>query len=292
MIPVGRLAPAGCWDTNLLERLFRNELYPTGLQFKIMDGYPNTNDSCVLVVPCRYWYEHIDEINAAIRRYSGVLFIRVGDEEDMFDVNRLEHPNIRYWIQTPRTDRHYPYGSRFFGVGFPPHFNNLSSTPPDKDMDVFLSAQRTHLRRQQAFEALEHVQGSQFVKSTDGFTKSWREGVGPGDYAVQMMKAKVAPAPSGAVSPDSFRLYEALEAHSVPIADDVSPAYDSEGYWRTLFPAAPFPILTDYADLPGYINDQLEVWPANANRIAAWWMRQKREMVLWLEADLKALGAL
>jgi hypothetical protein len=271
----------------MLTRLFRNELYPTGLDFKLVEGYPNTNSGCVLIVPGRYWWEHVDEINSAIRRYQWVLFIRTGDEEDLFDVNQLDHPNVLYWIQTPRKDRGYPFGARFFGVGYPPHFNDLSTAPPGKVVDVFLSAQATHTRRTRAFEALKGFPNSN-VEATAGFT----QGMPVGEYVGQMCGAKVAPAPSGAVSPDSFRLYEALEAHCVPIADDISPAYDSEGYWRLLFPSEPFPTLTDYQDLCGYIEDQLKVWPTNANRIAAWWMRQKREMVLWLEADLKALGAL
>jgi len=102
----------------------------------------------------------------------------------------------------------------------------------------------------------------------------------------------VAPAPSGAVSPDSFRLYEALEAHTIPIADDISPTHDSAGYWRLVFPDAPFPILDSYEQLPGYIEDQLKAWPANANQIAAWWTRQKRTMARNLRNDLKKLGAL
>jgi hypothetical protein len=126
------------------------------------------------------------------------------------------------------------------------------------------------------------------VRATDGFT----QGMDPDDYARLMTSTKVAPAPAGPASPDSFRLYEALQAHAVPIADDVTPGYDSAGYWRTVFPDAPFPILTGYEQLRGYVGDQLGCWPANANRIAAWWMRYKRQMAGWLREDLEALGAL
>lgn len=285
MIEVGCLAPGNQWDQNMLDLLFTNRLYPTGLEFRRRMGYPNS-DGCVLVVPGRYWFEHTLQITKVIRRYDWVLFIKTGDEEDLFDLSAIDHPNVRFWCQTPRIDREHPE-CRFFGVGFPPHFNDLSSTPPDKVVDVFLSAQRTHKRRELAFDALKDFPNSN-VEATAGFT----QGMPAAEYVGQMCGAKVAPCPSGAVSPDSFRLYEALEAHCVPIADDVSPAYDSEGYWRTLFPSDPFPTLTDYNDLTGYVEDQLTVWPVNANRIAAWWIHQKREMALWLQADLKALAAL
>lgn len=287
MIQVGELAPAGCWDSNMLRLLFDGELYPHRLEFKRVAGYPNTNAPVILVVPGRYWHEVIHEVNAAIRRYKGVLFIRTADEEDLFDVGKLFHPNLKCWVQTPRTDRDYK-GARRFGVGFPPHFNSLSSTPPDKVWDVFLSAQATHTRRLRAFEALKGFPDSR-VEATGGFT----QGLPAAEYAEAMCAARVAPCPSGAVSPDSFRLWEALEAHCVPIADDVSPQYRSEGFWRSLFDTEPpFPILRDSHDYPGYARDMLADYPARANRVAAWWMRLKREMTLWLEADLKALAAL
>lgn len=284
MIPVGRLAPGDQWDCNLLDRLFANTLYPTGLDFKRFEGYPNT-EGCVLIIPGRYWAMRTSEISEALARYEWVLFMRTGDEEDLFDVAKVEHPNIRFWVQTPRTD----YGdARLFGVGFPPHFNTLPKDPPQKNLDLFMSCQRTHTRRIEAFEALKETPLEACVIPTEGFT----QGTSTGEYAANMTRAKVAPAPSGAVSPDSFRFFEALEAHAIPIADDVSPVDGPTGYWRRLFPDAPFPILTDYNDLPGYVDDALKDWPANTNRITAWWMRQKRQMSHNLREDLEALRAL
>jgi hypothetical protein len=71
----------------------------------------------------------------------------------------------------------------------------------------------------------------------------------------------------------------------------VSPVYDSRGYWMALFPDAPFPTLTNYDDLPGYIDDVLTDYPRLANRTAAWWVAQKRRLGDWLRSDLAALGA-
>jgi hypothetical protein len=289
VIHVGRLAPFQQWDQNLIDQLVANRLYPTGLDFKRSDGYPNSH-GCILIIPGRYWAAHTDQISDAISTYEWVLAFRTSDEEDLFDIAKVRHHNLRWWVQTPRTDRDYG-DARLFGVGFPPHFNKLPATAPDKDLDLFLSAQRTHARRDQAFDALERVQtNNTLIEETDGFTR----GMIASAYVDGMMRAKVAPAPSGAVSPDSFRLFEALQAHCAPIADDVSPlaTYDSAGYWRRLFPDAPFAILTDYGALPGYVGDMLNDWPRCANRVAAWWIRQKRQYAMWLRQDLEELGAL
>lgn len=285
MIPVARLAPGNQFDQTLLDDLFDNRLYPTGLEFKRFDGYPPHVDGCVLLVPGRYWAKRCTEISEAISRYQWVLFIRTGDEEDELDIDRIVHSNVKFWLQTPRADRKYP-DCRFIGIGYTPH-TRFYGPPPEKNLDVFLSAQNTHTRRAECFNALKPAE-RQRVEQTSGFT----EGMSPVEYAECMSAAKVAPCPSGAVSPESFRLYEALEAHAVPIADDISPTHDSAGYWNALFPDAPFPIISDYVNLPGYIQDQLKAWPANANRITAWWMKTKRTYAHWLRDDLEELGAL
>lgn len=287
MIPVGWLSPSQeCWDSNLIRNLTSNKLYPTGLKFRHHTGFPpyHQAEGTILVLPGRYYSDHTDKINEALSNYRWVIGIKTSDEEDLFDTTLVRHPQLKWWIQTPR--REHP-GARLIGLGPTPHFNSLPSDPPEKCTDVFLSGQRTHGRRRECFEALESWDGSKVVRPTEGFT----EGFEPREYVAGVTSAKVCPAPSGAVSPDTFRLYEALEAHCVPIADDVSPAYNSRGYWRMLFPDAPFPIIEDYASLPGYLSDVLEQWPANANRIAAWWIRHKRQMALDLVADLTELGA-
>ena len=291
---MGRLAPGNQWDQNLLDQLFSNGLYPTGLKFQRFEGYPPHADGCCLIIPSRYWHQHTDQITEAIQRYDWCLAFRVGDEEDLFDPSRVEHPRLKWWIQTPRVGREYPEGSRLFGVGFPPHFNNLPAEPPGKSLEVFLSGQNTHQRRRDAFTALMEASstwGNDYIGDTDGFTK----GLTVEDYSRLMLDAKVAPAPSGAVSPDSFRAWEALEAHCVPLLDDVSPVDGPSDYWRTLFSDSwpiPAPVIADWREAPAIITQTLASWPAIANRVAAFWMRYKRELSIWLRSDLEQLGAL
>lgn len=285
MIAVGRLAPKDQWDQNMLDLLFANQLYPTGLITKRVEGFPTGVDGCILIIPGQYWVDKANQISEAISRYTWVLAIRTGDEENLFDPERVFHRNLKWWIQTPQTGVDYD-DARLFGVGFPPHFNQLHEQA--RDTDVFLSAQNTHARRQECFAKLGGLTVTKNVHATPGFT----QGMSGYEYAEAMCSAKIAPAPSGAASPDSFRVYEALEAHTIPIADDISPTHDSAGYWRMVFPDAPFPILDTYDQLPGYIEDQLKGWPANVNRITAWWIRQKRAMSRWLIEDLTELGAI
>ena len=286
-IRAGFLAPSG-WDQNIITGLLDGTWYPHGLDIQPMAGYPNNVDGCCLVLPGKYWHDQYDQINEALARYDWVLAFRTSDEEDWFDIHRVEHPNLRWWVQYSRTDRDYGE-ARLMPVGFTPHFNSLPADPPHKDLDVALSAQCTHVRRKEAFAALERIQSTNtHIQPTDGFT----QGLAAPEYVEMMLRAKIAPAPSGAFSPDSFRVWEALESHAVPIADDISPVYPSRGYWQRLFPGDPFPVLTDYESLPGYVGGLLSDWPRYANRMVAWWMRAKRDTAHALRADLEELGAL
>jgi len=277
MISVGRLAPTQQWDQNMLDLLFDNDLYYTGLEFKRREGYPPNVDGAILIIPGRYWYEKTNEISEAISKYQWVLAMRVGDEEDLFQPDRVFHRNIKWWVQSPNPKADYG-DARLFGIGFPPHFNDIDFT--ERGTDVFLSAQNTHQARQQCFNVVNSLNVPKLVNETDGFTK----GMNKDRYATCMAAAKIAPAPSGPVTADNFRLYEALESHAVPIAD-------TKDFWLNVYPDAPFPIVDNYAQLAGYITDQIAQWPANSNKITAWWMHQKRQLTKWLKQDLDELGA-
>lgn len=293
MIPVIALPPGDQWDQNLVDLLLSNELYPTGLQFYRASRVPwPDTDGLVLIIPGRYWHSDRDMkiVNRICAKYQWVLAIRTGDEEDMFDISKVDHPHITWWIQTPHVGRDYG-DARMLPLGFPPHFNHLQPAASDKRLDVFLSAQNTHQRRQECFAACRIALAllpdmHTVIGETEGFTR----GLPAYAYTRSMELAKVAPAPSGAVSPDSFRFWEALQAHTVPIADDMSPVYDSTGYWGLMCPQGPFPVLTDHVNLPGYIDAELASWPRNANRVTAWWINYKRALAHRLQADLGALA--
>jgi len=86
-----------------------------------------------------------------------------------------------------------------------------------------------------------------------GFT----EGLVPEVYFEKLASAKAAFASSGPETPDTFRLFEALEAGCVPLADcRVQAGKDNtdlgDDYWTWFFgEEPPFPVLTDYDQLAG-----------------------------------------
>lgn len=295
-IDVGWLEPPDQWDCTLVSDLLDGTLYPHGLKVEHHQGFPNS-DGAIIVCPGRYWASRTDQINQSIQRFQWMLLLRTSDEEDLFDIGDVVHENARFWVQTPRGGRDYG-DARLFGVGYSPHFRDLPVDPPVKDTDVYLAAQKSNAltgrhfkvyeRRAAFFKALRRVAGSKVLVERDGFAQGDRA-----EYVAGMLAAKVAPAPTGMVSVDSFRFWEALQSGAIPVADTVSDADGLTDYWVRLFGHdTPFPILRDVEHLPMIVDGLIDGWPANANRVQAWWYREKRQYALDLKIDLEALGAL
>ena len=236
----------------------------------------------------------IEELNKTLAQYKWVLLIIISDEENLFEIDKLEHPNIKVWLQTPRANKEYE-NVRYFGVGYgyAPRFRKqYTEQYLNKPVDVFISGQNTHSRRNLVFSDLHFYEEESPDQVVEIFeTKGFTQGMEPAEYYKYMAATKIAPAPSGIVSPDSFRLYEALELGAIPIADDVSPRYDSKGYWRKLFPDAPFPILED-DDVCSLIDEAHEDYQNKANHILAWWIAQKRRYAYELVEDIRSLADL
>jgi len=196
---------------------------------------------------------------------------------------------------------------RFVGEGFHRDTPRLCEAfwSVDRPVDVFYSGQINHERRQKMMEMLtddidmKNGAGavcvsyklqwnySMDVIATEGFSQGYHRA----EYLQRMCRSKVALCPSGPRTPDSFRVYEALEAGCVPIVDGHCPAYSEAGYWDLVAPGAPFPIIDDWADLPDLLAETLAGWPDNAAACRDWWTTYKRGMVGWLDADLDSIGA-
>lgn len=267
---------------------------PVGsFKYNIVGSFGEANQEGVVAV-IGGTQNKIKKLNEKLAKYKWVLLIVASDENNLFDFDGLDHPNIKVWIQTPRADKDYG-NSRFFGVGYGFSAKYRSKFTQEyllKYLDIFISGQNTHERRNVVFGELwkykdRNITDRIRIKMTEGFT----QGMKPLEYYRNMAQTKISPCPSGIVSPDSFRLYESLEFGAIPIADDVSPAegYDSRGYWHKLFPDAPFPILQD-AGVGKLIDEAKENYQQKANLIFAWWIKQKRKYAYDLVDDIRALS--
>ena len=196
--------------------------------------------------------------------------IIIGDEESHFDTEA--HNNI--WVQSPHV-RQYKTAERFIPIGYTPQTRPiLKELSPIKSLDWCFLGQNTHPRRQLAVQKMRTLENGLLVETT-GFTK----GRSQHEYLANLASSKTTVCPSGAVIPDTFRIWEALEAQSLPIVDGLDPNAESKGYWEHLFGyRPPFPILEDWHDLPGTIEYFCDTYPTYQNRVSAWWQMYKRDL--------------
>lgn len=252
-----------CWDQHLVAETV------DALGWESIEGPPHGSEPCVLVVPARYHTPA--EINALTAPLGNVLVILTSDEESLFDHTELDAPNR--WVMTPgdgvlRADK-------FIGEGYPPGTREaFTAATTDRPVDVFFAGQVTHPRREACMAAASRLPVAKVLLGTEGFL----QGMARPDYLATMAQSKIVLCPSGPATPDSFRLYEALEAGCVPIADATCPACSTPDYWSLVCPGAPFPVIDDWADLPKYVDAELADWPRNSNRLFAWWQQYKRNL--------------
>ena len=274
LINVVMLEPRYDWCQNMYIKMLRDDG-----NFIFSDDFVDA-DGLIVFLHGHFWKNKYDLLNEHFNNYKWVLAIRTGDEEDAFDINKINHVNIKWWVQYPTVNRDYG-NAKLIPIGFPDYFNCIDSMP-EKDIDIFLSAQDTHIRRHEAFLESNKISGNNFVNKTNGFSR----GLSREEYLNLALRSKIMPAPSGAISPDSFRLYEALEVGALPIADDVSPRINSNGFFKKLFPDAPFPIITDWNELPEIIKNHNQDKQDIINR---WWTNYKRSLIIDLKNDIDIL---
>lgn len=251
----------GYWDYGILDDI----LYE--FEFYEVSQLPEA-DSAIVVIPARSHYQVADRINAELKKIKKVILFLMGDEEAVFPIEKIKHEAIQIWVQNPKPKKHDQYNK--LGCGYPPDIKNFTQYP-DKIEDWFFAGQITHDRRRQMLEALKDV-GNGSILPTKGFTQGFKQS----DYYYKLSNAKVAPCPSGPETPDTFRLFEALELGCVPIADTQTSKENWSGFWQWLFEQdVPFPILEHYEQLKGYIEESAQKYPVLNNHCQAWWIRYK-----------------
>lgn len=288
------------WDMTLIKDLLDGDMWKTaqGYDFFKCD-YIETlanNKGAVVIVPGRQNVGNEEIINEYINALEWCVLIITGDEERLFDISKLQHTNLKLWLMQPTLDDKADF---YLGSGYAPEFKaNIAHCEADyleKPFDWFFSGQVNHERREVAANVLNTVLQREGLTGDLHESEGFTQGLEPANYTIKMAKAKAVPAPSGIQSPDSFRVFEALEAGAVPIADDLSTVLVHQaGYWRKVFNGedVPFKILTDYANLEGYLLDVQREYPRYNNQVFAWWQNYKRRMAYTLAEHVNQISDL
>lgn len=296
MIPVIwlNLHPHDChpkqhWDTAIFQEL-------------ILKGYEEWNgkpedfpNAAVVMIAGRFHADDVDAINRTLGFMDGCVVVIHSDEESLFPWWDVKHPNMRMWVMTAEPSTKQADFVRFIGEGWSPGTLGILAelSTVVRPFDVAFAGQVTHPRRRQMAGVLDRMWRERPSRIAMHPTDSFAAGFDRMNYLRIMRAAKFAPCPTGPVTADSFRVYEALEAGCIPILD----GWDGKGreayaFWDlVLGPDHHVPILDDWADLPEFVTLALPWWERDAKLIGAWWTDRKQRWVDEMRADVKAISA-
>ena len=245
-------------------------------------------DRAFVVIPGPQNIGHEKHIAKELQNISRLVLFITGDEEGVFDIDRISHPNAEIWIQYPHK-KHKNYNK--FPIGVPKHLKQSAPKYPSKDNDLYFGGQITdhrgvivNPRRQELAKVIETMENA-IYKPTAGFAK----GDKPVDYYQILASAKIAPAPSGFKVIDSFRFFEAIEMLCMPIADRVDPKGKSIDFYEDIFGKnLPFEHVSNWSELPKLTNKLLDEYPNNMHRVVAWWIKYKRDLGIKIMRQINA----
>lgn len=286
--------PDSYWDQQMVKDLFSKEIWSWENQydFKIHYNFDEVTDGAIVVVPARNQTDRVDRLNADISRLQWCIIILTGDEESVFPFEQITHPNWKLWVMSPRPERHKV--GRLLGSGYAPDTRPILKQQglPEKTLNWFYSGQVNNRRRVACTDQLESIKDRipGEMQRTPGFIQGnfTRE-----EYYQKLSSAKLAPAPSGGHTPDTFRLFEALESGCIPMADEFCDAYIPDIYWGWFFKdTPPFPLMREYHGMYEYMVEWLKDYQHKANICFAWWQKQKRKMAYNLREDIKELSGI
>ena len=254
------------WDYGLLKEIFtKYEIEQVKVTF-----LPKVERAFV-VVPGPQNLGQEEYINQEIQNISRLVLFINGDEEGRFDISKIQHPNAEIWVQ-------YPYAKHDslnkLPIGVPKHLKELAPEYPSKDNDIYFSGQITHQRRQQIAEVLPTLPNALYTL-TEGFA----QGGEPKDYYKALASSKIAPAPAGAATIDTFRFFEAIEMLCLPIYDRVDSKGNSRDFYKDVFGySIPIASVSDWSELHQLVPVLLRKYPANMHTAVAWWIKYKRDL--------------
>ena len=252
------------WDFGLLKETFsRNKI-----TIKQTRSLPEVEKAFV-VVPGFEWHQNEEILNEELSKIKKVVLFITSDELGVFDVEKIDHLDIKIWIQYPYKKHKHYYR---MPVGSPSRIGDFIPEYPTKIYNAFFSGQITHDRRRELADVMPNIKDSLF-NPTAGFT----QGYGPEEYYKLLSESKIVPCPAGVASIDSFRFFESIEMMAIPIGDIKSSANELFDFWTFVFGNNEIEKTDDWNNLQNMIDGILKDYPANMHRIVAWWIKYKRD---------------
>jgi hypothetical protein len=249
-----------------------------GLEQQI--GFKGQTEGAVVTIPLHFTEDYIDNLNADISKLDWVLLVLTANEFGSPSYREIKHPKMKIYLSTPSP---YDVADKFIPLGSP---SLLEPVKADKDLDFFFAGQVTNERRLDCTNELNKIKGGEILG-----TKGFGQGYEYSEYVDKMSRAKVIPCPGGPATPDTFRVYEALEIGSIPVLDQHAGVGKFGGdYWKMVLGDHPLKTIDDWSEFPKVLKSELNNYDARQKEISEWWVKFKQDFADDLEKDIQELS--
>ena len=158
----GRGGKGGCWDHSIIMRLL-DGAYGTPPGWPGMVDVASTamaaeiGTGAIVVVSGRFHGDDIPALKDDLDLLGWVVLIVTSDEEHVFPLREVVHPNMQVWRQLPQVDHpDFELVDRGFGEGPPP--GTVFPDGVDRDLSWSFAGQITHPRRDVWWQLLSERQ--------------------------------------------------------------------------------------------------------------------------------------
>lgn len=262
----------GRWDHGMYMDVI--ERHPDVFQQWNEGNPPEGVESAIVIVAGRPSVTPLRRFLSTLK--SGVVIL-TSEEDSYFDWKVAIPDRLEIWTQ---------YYSQAFKEGIK---TRLLLGPPSrlKDYKINLDLPRKYTWsfvgqvqnpfRQECVEALSQLSDG-FLRVAEMFGGNGPSGMEYQEYLDIMCQSKYVICPSGSMSVDSFRLYEAIECGAIPITDMRCPREkDMEGYnwWNDVYPKHKIMLIDSWKNLSMSWFD--ERYYESRLKYNEWWTTYKQE---------------
>lgn len=266
------------WDQSLLKFLISGSGFTRN---------PPTNEGLVIIASGVVLQDRGDtELRQVLSRVPWVLIIYTSDESRQYDIKRFDHHRMKLWTQYINIP-----GAKHIPIGYSPNccsvMEKLQKLPlADRKYKWSFAGQVNHEHRTRMVEQLNSLSDGKLI-ITGGFA----QGLPQNEYYKLLTETAISLCPAGNRYPDSFRIWESLEAGCLPIAEERGLDWEKEGYWNQIKP--PFPIVKDWSELQSLLPMLLSegtMLQQKVNECKSWWNGYKQALLDGLISDVKELS--
>jgi hypothetical protein len=282
----------GCWDMGLLDAALTGKLTEPSVQFEhvMLDGPVPAGASGIFVLHGGTCHDNLEDTKKWIEPAGPSILVHVADECHTLDSTALLRDGDQLWqqvvnpVHAVRTSRALLSGWRSETVAT---IAQLRTQEIQRDLLWSFSGQVTHPTRCDCAAAAS-ARSDGVLNCTGGFG----QGLEYDGYTKLMLRSKVVLCPSGPITADTMRMYEALEAGCLVVCNRRAPSQpNSVNYWEHVLGFEPVPCVDDWrTDLPVMLDD----WAAHPERLRAatecvqeWWKWYKINLQRGIERDAR-----